>query len=317
MSARWVAGSVRARALARRRLGSEAARRIAMTGSLAEAVGVLASTPYGRDIRPGQSLAEAQQMVARTFLWHLRVLAGWLPRGGIVMLRALAGWFEIANADELIDELTGGDPGPAFELGALATAWPQLRHAASLADLRMALAHSAWGDPGGREPRTVRLGMRASLAARVATLPDPAPYWAAGAAALLVAGERFAAGLDLPGNATAQLRGLLGSEPLRAATLAELANGLPARARWILAPHTAAADLWRAEARWWARVERDGFALLASSGFEGEPALGAAAVLAVDAWRLRAALELAARGGQPLAAYDQVAYDQVAYDAPA
>jgi V/A-type H+/Na+-transporting ATPase subunit B len=29
-------------------------------------------------------------MVARTLLWHLRVLAGWLPRGGAAMLRMLS-----------------------------------------------------------------------------------------------------------------------------------------------------------------------------------------------------------------------------------
>jgi len=317
MSAGWVAGSVRARALARRRLGSEGARRIARAGSLREALEALASTPYSRDIQPGQSLAEAQHGAARTLLWHLRVLAGWLPRGGAAMLRTLAGWFEIANTDELIDGLTGGAAGPTFQLGALATAWPRLRVAGSLAELRVVLASSAWRDPGGQEPRTIRLGMRAVWAARVAALPYPAPSWAAAAAALLAAGQRFVAARELPDFAGAQLGPLIGSAPLRAVTLADLARRLPARARWVLTPGAAAGDLWHAEARWWSRVEHDGFGLLASSGFAGEPVLGAAAVLGADAWRLRAALELAARGGQPLAAYDAVAYDPGAYDVPA
>ena len=43
------------------------------------------------------------------------------------MLRTLAGWFEIANTDELLDGLTGGATGPMFQLGALATAWPRLQ----------------------------------------------------------------------------------------------------------------------------------------------------------------------------------------------
>jgi hypothetical protein len=314
VSAGWVAGSVRARALARRRLGSESARHIAGAGSLREAIETLASTPYGRDIRPGQSLAVAQHMVGRTLLWHLRVLAGWLPRGGAAMLRMLAGWFEIANTDELLDELTGGTKGPAFQLGALATAWPRLEAAGSLADLRAVLASSAWLDPGGQEPRTIRLGMRASWAARVATLPHPAPCWAAGAAALLVAGERVVAERELPDFVCAQVSGLLGSAPLRAATLDDLVSCLPAQARWVLTPRVAASGLWQAEARWWARVERDGFALLASSGFASEPLVGAVAILAADAWRLRAALEMAARGGQPLQVYDTVAYNPAAYD---
>ena len=76
MSAGWVAGSVRTRALVRRRLGTGAARRLAACGSLAEAVQMLAVTPYGRWIRPGQSLAAAQHGIAEGILWDLRVLAG-------------------------------------------------------------------------------------------------------------------------------------------------------------------------------------------------------------------------------------------------
>jgi hypothetical protein len=45
MSASWVAGSVRARALARRRLGAGAARTLATLPSLPEALIALGSTP--------------------------------------------------------------------------------------------------------------------------------------------------------------------------------------------------------------------------------------------------------------------------------
>jgi len=83
---------------------------------------------------------------------------------------------------------------------------------------------------------------------------------------------------------------------------------LPARARWALEGATDPDELWRGEARWWSRVERDGFALLGErSGFGSAPVLGAVAVLAVDAWRVRAALELAARGGRPLEVFDALA----------
>ncbi|WAP50822.1 hypothetical protein OL239_12580 [Arthrobacter sp. ATA002] len=54
------------------------------------------------------------------------------------------------------------------------------------------------------------------------------------------------------------------------------------------------ADLWRAEAALAARVENDGFRLI-RAGLPGpNTVLGAMAVLATDAWRVRAALAAAA-----------------------
>jgi hypothetical protein len=306
VSAGWVAGSVRARALARRRLGAAAARRRAASGSLPEALRALADTYYDRGIRPGQTLAEAQQAIAGTILWDLRVLAGWLPRGGVSLLRTMAGWFEIANVDELMQAMAGRQAGQMFQLGALATAWPRLRTAGSPAALRTALAGSAWRDPGTDAASAIRLGMRARWAARVAGYGDPARTWAAGAAALLVAGERFAAGRQLPAAVADGTPGLLG-QAAEAAMLGELAARLPAGIRWVLDGISSPDDLWRAEAAWWARVERDGFMLLRISGLDSGPVLGAVAVLAADAWRVRAALEIAARGGGPLEVYDAVA----------
>ena len=52
MSAGWVAGSVRAKALARRRLGAEQTRRLASCGSLSDALRILAATAYGVNLRP-------------------------------------------------------------------------------------------------------------------------------------------------------------------------------------------------------------------------------------------------------------------------
>ena len=54
-------------------------------------------------------------------------------------------------------------------------------------------------------------------------------------------------------------------------------------------------------------MERDGLGLLRSSASDWHPVLGAAAVLATDGRRAEAALELAARGGTPLEAYDALA----------
>jgi hypothetical protein len=212
--------------------------------------------------------------VAGTLLWDLRVLAGWLPRDGVRLLRTLGGWFEIANVDELLQSIAGRPAGPEFRLGALATAWPRLAEAASASELRTALAASAWRDPGQPTARAIRLGMRSRWAARIAELGEPTRTWAAGAAVLLAPGE--------------------------------LAGSVPARARWVLAGITSPTGLWRAETALLARVERDGLRLLRAPGLDRGAVLGAVAVLACHAWRIRAALELAARGGVPVEAFDEL-----------
>src|SRR5512133_1406952 len=117
----WVAGTVRARSLTWRRLGAGAARRLAASGSLPDATAALAATPYRHGVRAGQDLAGAQRGVTLTMLWHLRVLAGWLPREGGRMLRLLAGRFEIANVDDLLEQMAGGQAEEPLPLGALAT----------------------------------------------------------------------------------------------------------------------------------------------------------------------------------------------------
>jgi hypothetical protein len=307
MSAGWVAGSVRAKALVRRRLGAESTRRLAACGSLADALQMLAVTPYGANIRREQFLAAAQHEVAGTLLWNLRVLAGWLPRDGVPLLRTLAAWFEMANVDELLQSIAGRPAGAEFRLGALATAWPRLRQAASTGELRAALAASSWRDPGHQTAQAVRLAMRARWAELVAELGDPARTWAAGAVALLVAGEQFVAGRAVDPAVMGDALGLLGPAAGRAGSLDELAASLPPPARWVLAGITSPAGLWRAEAALVSRVEQDGLRLLRASDLGPGVVLGAVAVMACDAWRTRAALGLAARGGAPLEAYDELA----------
>jgi hypothetical protein len=310
MSAGWVAGSVRARALARRRVGAAEARGLASCGSLAEAMAVLAATPYRVGARnAGQDLAAAQHAIAAALLWDMRVLAGWLPQSGA--LRALAGWFEIANVAERLAELDGRTPGELFSLGALATAWPQLRRSGSLAELRRTLAASAWRDPGGSTAAEIEVGMRARWASRVATLGESTRILAGAALALLVAGERFGVpptGSQRPENPvlTSVAASLLG-QATYADSLDELAGRLPRRLAWVFDPVMSPGDLWRAEAAWWGRAEREGHRLLAGSGFESGPVIGAVIVLAADARRVGAALEIAARGGGPIEAFDAVA----------
>jgi len=297
MSAAWVAGSVRAQAMARRRLGAAGARALASSGTFSEAVDTLARSPYGRHVRSGDAEPAAAHGVAATLLWNLRVLAGWLPASGAEMLRLLAGWFEIANVDEHMQALLGRSADPPFRLGTLATAWTRLAAASSRDELRAQLAASPWGDPGGASPREIQLGMRLAWAERVSARVVLARTWTAGATALLLARERFARDRALPDRSAATAARVLGADSLAAASLVELSATLPPNARWALHDVTDSASLWTAEVRWWHRLRSDGAALLAGSGFGPARMIGATAALAADAWLVRAALEIAARGG--------------------
>jgi hypothetical protein len=210
------------------------------------------------------------------------VLAGWLPPRGAELLRVLAGGFEIANVDELLRRLDGLPAEPEFRLGTLASSWSRLWGATSRTELRQRLATSVWGD-GRRVAPQYQLSMRLTWAGRIAATLGQAQGWAAGAAALLVARERFAADTAPQVAALAPARPLLGSAVLDATSLPDLAQRVPASARWALAGVDQPEQLWRAEFRWWSRVERDGFGLLGRSGFTELPVLGALAVLGSDA----------------------------------
>ncbi len=317
MSTAWVAGSVRARAVTRRRLGLAGCRALAASASLDEALSRLEPTPYAHDVAAGQSLAQAEHAVGATLLWHLRVLAGWLPRGGADMMRLLAAGFEIANVDEHLARLAGREVAafgevPPYRLGSLATAWPRLAATGSLPEVRDVLATSSWGDPGAPSERAVQVSMRLSWAARVAAGVPAVQDLAAAASVLMVARLLPLAGRGLPDEVAWAAGTLLGPRAVEAPTLRVLAGALPGRLRWVLAgvaddPDDAERRLWTAETTWWRRVESDGLGLLHRTGFGPDAPLGAAAVLAVDAWRLRAALEVAARGGGPVEVFDAVA----------
>lgn len=259
MSLAWVAGSVRASLLASRRVGRAGARALAGSGSLPAALRELAGTPYGPELDGARSLDDAQRAVAATLLWHVRVLAGWLPAAGGERLRALTAWFEIANVQDRLAYLGGEAYRPPFDPGGLATAWPTLARAGSPEALRAALADSAWGDPGGAEPAAVAAAMRAAWAARVIAAVPEAADWARAAATLADARSD-------------------GSE-----------------------------DLWLAEASWWSRVEAEAARLAAAHRQGPSTAVGVVALLAADAWRVRAALAAAALGPAGQEAFDAVA----------
>jgi hypothetical protein len=307
VSTKWVAGNVRAKALLSRRLGAGRTRAVAAMRSLAEAQHALAESPYGQGVVVGQALAETEQAVTATPLWHLRVLAGWQPREGAQAIRSLAAGFEAANIAAHARWLAGAAPEPMFALGALTTAWSRLRETSSLAELRGTLSQSLWGDPGGDSPSDIALGVQSAWAVRVATTVPEASAWASGALALLIARRRLLQQRQVPARLAARATRLLGAAAFAGHDLASFASALPARARWAFVGVNDIDELWRGEVGWWSRLEADGFRLLGQPGYSRARAIGAAAVLATDAWRCRAALQLAARGGEPMDVYDAVA----------
>jgi hypothetical protein len=76
--------------------------------------------------------------------------------------------------------------------------------------------------------------------------------------------------------------------------LPALAAALPRSAQTAIAEIEAPTELWRAEVRLASTVEADGARLLRGSMPGPDVVLGAVAMLAVDAWRVRAALAMAA-----------------------
>ena len=306
MSAQWVAGNVRARALLNRRLGAGRARALAAMNSLTEAQHALAGTAYGRDITVGQPARDTDHAVCAALLWHLRVLAGWQPAPGAQAIRALAAGFEANNIAAHARRLAGAPARPPYTLGALSTAWPRLSETSSLAHLRDILAQTMWGDPGSESPSDVALAVQIGWAVRVANAVPEARAWAYAWLALTVARRRLVEQRELPEPVLMRARLVLGAAAA-ASDLASFTDAFATRLRWLFGGITEADGLWTAEARWWTRVEADGLAMLGRSKFTRARTIGAVAVLATDAWRCRAALAMASRGGSPMDVYDVVA----------
>jgi hypothetical protein len=290
--------------LGRRRLGRARARELARATSLTGALQVLTDSPYRHDVDASMSLPAAQRAVGATALWHLRVLAGWLPPGGAEMMRTFAGRWEIENVeDRLVSFLGVAVPAP-FALGSLATSWPRIAEAASVAEVRGILAASPWGDPGGDDAAGIAFGLQLGWARRLARAVPTAADLAAGWSALLVARSVF-----VGGRPAAELRSRpaeLGADWTGARSVRDLADRLPRGARWVLEGVAEPEDLWRAETRWWSRLGSEGLELLSTPGPEPRVVAGAAAVLTADAWRTAGALEMAARGGRGIEVFDAV-----------
>lgn len=298
MSSGWVAASVRARAMARRRVGTGLARRVAAAQTLGDGVGLLRGTAFGDVARTGIDLTEIEHGIRAELLWELRVLAGWLPAAGVPLARALAARFELRNIEAHRDRLAGRAPAPAFLLGALATSWSRLSATRSMDELRAELAASPWGDPGDLRTADFHDVLFATWLRMVAGTAglNTVRSWCAAGAGLLVA--RTVAVLEQQPSAALvrAVSPLAGRRWTSSRSLDELRATLAPAAGAPLATVAVPEQLWRAEALQRTRLERQGFRMLQSAPPGPEPFLGALAVLAVDAWRLRAALAAAAAG---------------------
>jgi hypothetical protein len=296
----WVAASVRAKAMARRRLGAGAARRIALSPGLSDALGLLAGTAYARASVPGTPLSEAERLVAELELWQLRVLSGWLPRSAVGLARALGARYERSNIESLARHLAGGARSRQYyDLGSLALSWPRIAATTSPEGLHEALRSSPWGDPGDLTPAALRDTLLLRWLRMVAAEAPPTVEWVAGAATLVVA-KRLLVAMTAPSDDVLRAAApLIGTDWVTASSVAALRDAAPTAGRWVLDGVEVPSGLWRAEAGLAARIESDGFRLLRHGSPGVELFLGAVAVLAVDGWRVRVALGDAALGAGP------------------
>lgn len=299
MNPGFVAGSVRARLLLEHRVGPDAARELARSASLGEALAALAGRGYVVAERQSASLEDAQRSVASSVALAVRLLAAWLPRGGASGVRALGSWFELANIEDRIAYLAGSELRPPFELGVLSSAWHAAASAEDTAELRSVLARSTWRDPGSDDPEEILLALRLSWAKRVAEQVPSARAWAAGAVAVLLAAELLLAHRRF--DPAVVRRAGLGTSWPQATTVAELRARLPGWAAWPLDGIDEADELWRAQPAWWRRIDVDARAMTRARLDSADVVVGAVALLALDAVRVNAALAVVALGGSDAA----------------
>jgi hypothetical protein len=229
-------------------------------------------------------------------LWHLRIMAGWLPPAGGELVRSLAGWWEVLNVENLLAGLSGADTLPPYELGSLGTAWRHVREAGSVDQVRAALAASRWLDPGADETATIVASLRLSWALRVAEHSADAARIAAGWAAL-VAARALLLGDDALVAPASRLSREFGGDWTEAQDPAGLAERLPHDAAWVLRDVDDPQQLWLAEVHWWRRLDDEAQRLVRHPGSGQAAVVGAFGMLLADAHGVQGALELAARGG--------------------
>jgi hypothetical protein len=307
VSTGWVAAQVRSRSLASHCVGPAGAREVASAGSLDGALAVLAASGYGERIHLGLNLAASERALFATVLRNLRVLAGWCPPRGASRLHVLAGGFELANLSGELARVEGRDAAEPYDLGSLASV-TRSNAVAGMGGLREALRRSPWGDPGSLDGGAMRIALQFAFVRRVVESVPEAAEWAESYAALVLA-RVVVAGVTLePISATAaNVRAVLGPRVLAARSLSDLAGTLPSHLVPVLEGIAEPQDLWAGEARWWGRLWADAQHRVQRGGAGPATVVAAVCAQVADAWRLRAALEIAARAGRGIEVLDAVA----------
>jgi hypothetical protein len=298
VSGDWIAGAVRGRGLARHQLGSSGAERLGACHGIDDALAMLAGTTYERAARAGPNLEVVQHAVGAQALWHLRILAGWVPPGGVRVIQALAGWFEIANVEDMAVAALRADAGPPspgpFELGRLSTLWRRARRSGTLAELREAVAATGWRDPGGDTVEDLLVGLWLGWAGLLHQAVAERREWGSGLAAMVLAQDRF-----LPGGVGRQtsLRRVqgVGDRWWDTTDLESYIAALPVAAAWVFAGVGRTEELWLAEETWWGRLAEDGADLIRTEQLGRGTVVGAAAVILADAHLTQVALSRAVR----------------------
>ncbi len=306
MTAGWVAAATRARALERRLVGSDGARAMAES-SWNEARTAVQTSFYGADLPADASRQAAERSAVEATTWQLRVLAGWLPPGQSVLARLFAAPMEMANIEGHLVHVVGTQADPPIRLGSLAVAWPRVATASSPEQVRGALATSVWGDPGATDRTSIAFGLRAAWARRLAYRVPEADRWAKGAMAVLVARERFGFDRSIGDPPGRIVDTLLGHHWRHASSLSSFLDRIPKSASWPLFRVRDASDLWRAEIAIATRVADDARRQVRSGRYDKAAVTGGMALLLVDLWRVRAAIESAGRAPIPEELFDAVA----------
>ena len=303
-----MAATVRARALARRRAGSGASAVIARAATLRDGLDLLVGTAYEPRVARATDMVAVERATDETVLWQLRVLAGWLPATASRLCRTAAAAFERDNILVLAAHLGDGRPAPeAFDLGALGTAWSRLQTSGSVAELYAGLARSPWGAVDAEDAAALRDVLTVVWLRRLADIAAAARPWALAGAALVATRTVLVDRAEPSPRLCRLLRPLIGSAWEHAADLDAIRSALPRATGTLLAGIETPLDLWRAEARATIAVETDAFRLLRSALPGPDAVLGALAVLATDAWRVRAALASASLGSGHSEVLDAVA----------
>ncbi len=308
MTAGWVAASTRGRALLTRTIGGDVARSIATAESWPSARDHLRNTVYGTELASTADRRAARRAAATATAWQLRVLAGWLPPASSGLVRAFAAPMEIDNIEAHVAQLaTAATAPPPIPLGTLGVAWAAVAKQRSAEKVRVMLARSAWGDPGGADRATIALGLHVAWARRLARQAPVAATWARGGAALLVAREQFAFDRAIPEVTGRELDRLLGTAWRDASTTLELTERLPKSTRWIFADVDSADDLWLSEITLVRRVTTDSRRVATAARNGRDTVAAIMALLLVDLWRVDAAIEAAGRTPLVREVFDAVA----------